>query len=100
MSDPMTFDMNKVRMAGVMRDIRFIGFCHGGVHLWRFKEECVNLRRLSCFSSWVPGMLFDAEFHAFCPIDWEASFLKMTDSLYPRWFSTDTPPCAPAVSHN
>jgi hypothetical protein len=92
MNDTPAFDFNKVRMAGVMRDIRFLGYCHGGVHLWRFPETCVSLNRVSR-GTWTPGRPFDAEFHAFCPIDWEASFLKMTDSAVMRYFCTDLPPC-------
>lgn len=88
MNDTQTFDFNRARMAEVMRDIRFIGYCHGGVHLWRFPEDCVSLRRLSR-GTWTPGRLFDAEFHPLCPFDEEAWFLTMTDSLVPRWFSTD-----------
>jgi hypothetical protein len=68
MNDPRVFDPYRARMAEVMRDIRFLGYCHGGVHLWRFPERCVSLQRVSR-GTWTPGRLFDAEFHALCPID-------------------------------
>jgi hypothetical protein len=87
MNDPRVFDPYRARMAEVMRDIRFLGYCHGGVHLWRFPERCVSLQRVSR-GTWTPGRLFDAEFHALCPIDEVASMIALTDSLVPRWFST------------
>lgn len=96
-------DLPPLKIGGwcmVMRDIRYLGFCHGGVHLWRFPETCVTLNRVSRGTSWRPGMIFDVEVHAFCPIDWEASFLKMTDSAITRYFCTDLLQCDPAVSHN